>query len=107
VPRPGPTAAGNLRIATGWTAKYGGYPGAAAARFTGTATSLVLTVPQSAAVPGSAAAPSSITQPMVVVLNWKGTALTSAQARKAVTVLAGEVAKHLPTGPGAGRIVHR
>jgi hypothetical protein len=107
VPRPNPTAPGNLRIATGWTAKNGGYPSAAAARFSQTATSQVLTVPQSAAVPGSAAAPDSITQPMVVVLTWRSSPVTSARARKAITVLAGEVAKHLPTGPGATQIVRR
>jgi len=107
VPRPNPTAAGNLRIATGWTAKYGGYPGAATARFTQTATSQVLTVPQFAAVPGSAAAPASITQPLVVVLTWQSSPVSSARARKAITVLAGEVARHLPTGRDAGRIVRR
>jgi hypothetical protein len=107
VPKPNATAPGNLRIATGWTAKYGGYPSAAAARFSQTATSQVLTVPQSAAVPGSAAAPGSITQPIVLVLTWRSTPVSSAQARKAITVLAGEVAKHLPTGPGATRLVRR
>lgn len=107
VPRPTPTAAGNLRIATGWTAKYGGYPVAARARFSQTATSQVLTVPQQAAVPGSAASPASISQPMVLVLTWRSSPVSAAGARKAITVLAGEVAKHLPTGPGATRIIHR
>ena len=107
VPRPNPTAPGAIRIATGWTAKHGGYPTAAAARFSQTATSQVLTVPQSAAVPGSAAAPATITQPVVVVVTWRSSPVTSARARKATAVLAGEVAKHLPTGPGATRIVRR
>ncbi|HEX8095232.1 nuclease-related domain-containing protein [Jatrophihabitans sp.] len=107
VPRPNPTAPGNVRIATGWTAKYGGYPSAAAARFSHTATSQLLTVPQFAAVPGSAAAPASITQPVVVVLTWQSSPVTSARARKAITVLAGEVAKHLPKGSDAAQIVHR
>ncbi|HEX8305949.1 MAG TPA: nuclease-related domain-containing protein [Jatrophihabitans sp.] len=107
VPRPNPTAPGSLRIATGWTAKNGGYPVGKGARFTQTATSQVLTVPQRAAVPGSTAAPASITQPMVLVLTWRSSPVSSAQARKAVTLLAGEVAKHLPTGPGATRIVRR
>lgn len=107
VPRPNPTAPGNLRIATGWTAKNGGYPVGTAARFTQTATSQVLTVPQRAAVPGSTAAPASITQPMVLVLTWRASPVSAARARKAVTMLAGEVAKHLPTGPGATQIVRR
>ena len=107
MPRPNPTAPGNLRIATGWTAMHGGYPSAAGARFSQTATSQVLTVPQSVAVPGSAAAPAAISQPIVVVLTWRSSPVTSARARKAITVLAGEVAKQLPTGPGASRIVRR
>jgi nuclease-like protein len=107
VPRPSSTAPGNLRIATGWTAKHGGYPTAAGARFSQTATSQVLTVPQSAAVPGSAAKPASITQPMVLVLTWRSSPVSSAHARKAITVLAGELAKHLPTGPDATQIVRR
>ena len=107
VPRPSSTAPGNVRIATGWTAKHGGYPSAAAARFSQTATSQVLTVPQLAAVPGSAAAPASVTQPVAVTLTWASSQLSAARARKAVAVLAGEVAKHLPTGPGATRIVRR
>ena len=107
VPRPSPTAPGAIRIATGWTAKHGGYPTAATARFSQTATSQVLTVPQAAAVPGSAAAPALITQPVVVVVTWRSSPVTSARARKAIAVLAGEVAKHLPTGSGATRIVRR
>jgi hypothetical protein len=67
----------------------------------------VLTVPQSAAVPGSAAPPASITQPLVVVLTWRSSPVSATRARKAVAILAGEVAKHLPTGPGATRIVRR
>jgi len=107
VPRPSATAPGSLRIATGWTAKNGGYPVGAAARFTRTASSQVLTVPQRAAVPGSAAAPVSITQPMALVLTWRSSPVSEARARKAITVLAGEVAKHLPTGPGATQIIRR
>ena len=106
-PRTSATAPGNLRIATGWTAKHGNYPTAAAARFSQTPTSQVLTVPQFAAVPGSAVAPGAVSQPMVVVLTWRSSPVTSAQARKAVTALAGEVAKHLPAGPGATEVVRR
>ena len=107
VPRPSATAPGNLRIATGWSATHGNYPTAAAARYSQTPTSQMLTVPQLAAVPGSAVAPASVSQPMVLVLTWRSTPVTSAQARRAITVLAGEVAKHLPAGPGATEIVRR
>ena len=105
VPRPNPDAPGILRIVTGWAAVHSGYPPGPTARYTQTATAEVLTVPQLAAVPGSSAVPTSITQPMLLVLDWKATALTPAAARLAVTVLVAEVARHLPSGPGALRIV--
>ncbi|HEV2887013.1 MAG TPA: nuclease-related domain-containing protein [Jatrophihabitans sp.] len=107
VPRPDATAPGNLQILTGWAAQHSAYPTGTAARFTRTATSVVLTVPQLAAVPGSGAAPASVTQPMLLVLTWKSTPVTSARAELAVTMLAGQVATHLPTGPGATAIVRR
>jgi hypothetical protein len=44
---------------------------------------------------------------MVVVLTWRSSPVSSAQARRVVTALAGEVAKHLPTGPGATQVVRR
>jgi hypothetical protein len=107
VPRPDPSAPGILRIATGWAAQHSEYPTGTAARFSQSATSQVLTVPQRAAVPGSAAAPASITQPMLLVLTFGSGPVTPARARSAVTVLAAELARHLPTGPGATAIVRR
>lgn len=104
VARRSPTTPGVLRLATGWQAAHSTYPTAATARSGSTATSAYLTVPQYAAAPGSTAA---ATQPMLLVLTWKGTPLTAVQARRAVTALAGELARQLPTGLNATAVVRR
>jgi len=106
-PRPNAAAVGSIRLITGWNAKYGGYPVGASARYSQNATSQVLTVPQLKAVPDSAVPPALITQPIAVVISWRSSPVSSDRARQAVTVLAGEVAKHLPIGPAATTITRR
>jgi hypothetical protein len=107
VPRPGSLAPGNIKIATGWTAKYG-YSGIGpTAKYLHTATSETLVVPQFAAVPGSNVPAARITQPIAVTVSWSGTQREPAHVKQAVTTLAGETAKHMPTGPGSSTITYR
>ena len=107
VPRPYLTAAGNIRIVTGWAAKYNGHPVTQAAHYLPTTTSETLVVPQFSAAPKCAVPAKSISQPMVVTITWKGTPLTASSARADVTTLACDLARHLPTGPNASKIVPR
>jgi hypothetical protein len=103
---PNAYSSGPIRIVTGWTAKYG-YPATKKPLYTHDASSQTLIVPQFTAVPKSAVPARQVTQPLVVSIHWQGTALSAAQAQRALTTLAGELAKHLPTGADASKIMPR
>jgi hypothetical protein len=106
-PRPNPAAPGSIRLVTGWNAKHHGYPAAGTARYHSDPAKQVLAVPQFVAVPGSAVPSKLITQPILVEISWRSSPVSSAQARLAVAVLAGEVAKRMPIGPQASAITLR
>jgi hypothetical protein len=106
VARPNSYSLGPIRIVTGWTAKYG-YSATKKPLYTHDASSQTLIVPQFTAVPKSEVPAGQVTQPLVVSIRWPGTPLSATQAQRAITTLAGELAKHLPTGADAGKVTPR
>jgi hypothetical protein len=106
VARPNKFVAGDIGIATGWRARYGYSAVGATARYVHTSTSETLIVPQLVAVPGSSVPATRITQPIAVSISWLGKP-EPAKVKQQVTLLAGQVAKFMPSGPGASAITIR
>jgi hypothetical protein len=109
-PRPNPYAPADISVKTGWFARADWPKPAQAVDYDHEAGLEAIWVPQFVAVPGSAIPAAHITQPISVTVLSKGrygASIAPVTARRAALQLAQEVAKHMPTGPGAADIKYR
>jgi hypothetical protein len=96
----------DVRVATGFLAQSFSSK-TAVAEYSQDGLGVGLRVPQFATVPGSVIPARLITQPIFVTVTTTGMPLTRASAEKAATMLAQEIAKHMPTGPGSTLVRYR